>query len=225
MPSLNTGSLPQDWKTANITAIHKKGNKTTAGNYRPVSLTSIVCKVMETLVRESLMSHMMEHNMLSDKQFGFIKGRSTVLQLLQVMDQWTAALDAGDAVDVIFCDFMKAFDKVPHGRLLDTLKSYGFRDPLLSWIRGFLSNRTQTVIVNGSTSKPHPVLSGIPQGSVLGPSLFIIYINSLPDTVSSSIMYLFADDTKMFKTVKDDDDIAALQKDIDSMWEWTKSSP
>ena len=102
MSSLNTGSLPQDWKTANITAIHKKGNKTMAGNYRPISLTSIVCRVMETLVRESLMSHMMEHNMLSDKQFGFIKGCSTVLQLLQVMDQWTAPLDAGNAVDVFF---------------------------------------------------------------------------------------------------------------------------
>jgi hypothetical protein len=112
--SNKTGLLPEDWKCANITTIFKKGNKKVAGNYRPISLTSIVCNLMETLVREEIIEHMKRNKLFSKKQFGFISGRSTVLQLLQVLDKWTEILDKYDCVDTIYCDFIKAFDKVPH---------------------------------------------------------------------------------------------------------------
>jgi len=122
--SIDSGELPEDWKCANITALFKKGNKKVAGNYRPVSLTSIICKLMETLAREDIIEHMKLHKLVSRKQFGFISGCSTVLQLLQVMDKWTEILDKGGCVDVVYCDFMKAFDKVPHLRLLHKLDKY-----------------------------------------------------------------------------------------------------
>jgi hypothetical protein len=141
--SLRTGVVPQDWKSANITAIYKKGSKKIAGNYRPISLTCIVCKLMETLVRNSLVEYMKKNNLFSNQQYGFISGRSTVLQLIRVLDRWTEILDKGGSIDVIYCDFMKAFDKVPHRRLIEKLEYYGIGDPLLSWIRAFLSNRKQ----------------------------------------------------------------------------------
>jgi hypothetical protein len=112
--SLHTQSLPEDWKQASITAIFKKGSKKVAGNYRPVSLTSIVCKLLESVIRDALVSHMQKNNLFTDKQFGFIPGRSTTLQLIQVLELWTDILDRGNCVDIIYCDFMKAFDKVPH---------------------------------------------------------------------------------------------------------------
>ena len=167
---------------------------------------------------------MMTNNLLSNKQFGFIWGRSTLLQLLHVLDRWTTILDNGGEVDVIFCDFQKAFDKVPHRRLLEVLKHYGFSDPLLSWIRSFLSERTQTVIVNGSKSSVHNIQSGIPQGTVLGPVLFIIYINSLPEAVAESELFMFADDTKVFKEINNTADSEALQQDLNSMWTWSEST-
>ena len=118
--SMNTSHLPEDWKTAHVTAIFKKGNKSLPENYRPVSLTSVVCKTMErlVLVRREMMSHMRTNRLFSDQQYGFIDGRSTTLQLLNVLDDWTATLDQGGTVDVAYCDFRKAFDKVPHRRLL-----------------------------------------------------------------------------------------------------------
>ena len=127
--SVRTGSLPAAWKDANISAIHKKGNKHIAGNYRPVSLTSIVCKLLESFVRDGLIEYMKVNNLISRKQFGFLTGRSTVLQLLRVLDQWTEILDRGGCVDVIYCDFMKAFDTVPHRRLISVLQYYGVDDP------------------------------------------------------------------------------------------------
>ena len=150
--SLKTGILPTDWKVANITAIHKKGSKTDPGNYRPVSLTSIVCKLMETLIRDSLVNYMNNNNYFSNKQFGFISGRSTVLQLIQILDSWTEILDRGGCVDVVYCDFMKAFDKVPHRRLLQVLKYYGILGSVLNWIKDFLRDRKHRVVVNGAES-------------------------------------------------------------------------
>ena len=199
--SLRLGIVPSKWKEALITAIFKKGNKSTPGNYRPVSLTAVVCKVMESIIRDRIVKHMLINNLFSSKQFGFIKGRSTVLQLLYVLDMWTEALDNRDSIDAIYCDYMKAFDKVPHKRLVHKLRAYGIENNILSWITSFLCGRTQQVVVNGSRSRPRAVISGIPQGSVLGSILFVIYINDLPEIVDERThVFLFADDTINDKT-------------------------
>ena len=116
--SLTTGKLPIEWKQANISPIHKKGSKKLPQNYRPVSITSVVGNIMEEIIRDTITVHMKENELLSKNQFGFIKGRSTVLQLLKVLDTWTKTLDNGGCIDVIYCDFMKAFDKVPHAKLI-----------------------------------------------------------------------------------------------------------
>jgi hypothetical protein len=149
-PRLNM--IPKEWKKATISAIFKKGNRSMAGNYRPVSLTSVVGKLLEKIIREHIIKHMKVNELFSNKQFGFISGRSTSLQLLEVLDKWTEAIDKGSDVDVIYMDFQKDFDKVPHKRLIRKGKSYMLDHPLLKWIEDFLTGRTQKVSFNGSTS-------------------------------------------------------------------------
>ncbi len=218
--SLMTGQVPDLWKLGNIVAIFKKGDKKEPGNYRPVSLTSVICKLMEKLVRNQIVDHMKENKLFSKKQFGFIAGRSTTLQLLKVMDEWTEILDAGGTLDAVYMDFMKAFDKVPHRRLIQKMKSYGISERITNWVRDFLSNRKQRVTVNGHTSSCHNVTSGIPQGSVLGPILFVLYINDMPSCVEAAA-YLFADDTKIYKEIRGHNDRACMQKDLDSLQQWS----
>lgn len=220
--SINTKTLPKDWKHANVSAIHKKGNRSAPQNYRPVSLTSIICKTLEGIIRDAIIKHMNHNILFSAKQFGFLSGRSTVLQMLKVLDIWSQILDQGGCLDVIYCDFMKAFDKVPHNRLLYKLGNYGITGNTLGWINSFLIGRTQKVKINEAMSESAPVTSGIPQGSVLGPILFVIYINDLPDVVDKdSHVYLFADDTKVFRQIKSDNDRIILQKDIDNLLVWS----
>ena len=218
--SLESGTVPEEWKRGNISAIFKKGDRTDPGNYRPVSLTSIICKIQEKIIREHLLNHMQINNLISNKQYGFLPGRSTTLQLLKVLDEWTEILDKGDQIDAVYMDFMKAFDKVPHNRLMQKIHDYKFNDKVIRWIESFLTNRTQKVKINGSSSESHPVTSGIPQGSVLGPILFVIYINDMPLEVKNQI-YLFADDTKIYTRVKSSSDQTNLQKDLDSLQSWS----
>jgi hypothetical protein len=219
--SLRAGKVPSEWKTAVISAIFKKGNRKEPANYRPISLTNIASKVMESLVRDHILDHMQSNDLLSDRQFGFVKGRSTVLQLLHVVEKWTEMLDQGDQVDAIYMDFAKAFDKVPHKRLISKMSSYGISNQLLNWVTDFLSARNHRVRVNGSYSEEADVLSGIPQGSVLGPTLFILFINDLPGCTTNEV-YLFADDTKIFSPITSDKEVTALQKDIDECLKWSK---
>ena len=150
--SFESGILPDIWKTGQITALFKKGDKKLASNYRPVSLTSVLCKTMEKLIRKKIVDHVKNNNLFSDKQSGFISGRSTVLQLLCALEDWTKCLDEGGELDVIFMDFMKAFDKVPHRRLIHKMKKYGLSDKICSWVSNFLNDRRQRVKVNGEFS-------------------------------------------------------------------------
>ena len=220
--TLSLSVLPDAWKRARVSAIYKKENKKLACNYRPVSLTSIICKVMETLIRDHIVEHMKKNRLFSDQQYGFISGRSTSLQLLTVMDIWTEALENGYSIDCIYMDFRKAFDVVPHRRLLGKLASYGISTEICEWTRAFLYDRFQTVTVNGKQSSEKPVISGIPQGSVLGPMLFVIFINDLPESVlKPSFAFLFADDTKAFRFIKSSDDCKQLQEDLDRLSEWS----
>ena len=219
--SIEHGILPQDWKNAFVSPIFKKGARNLAENYRPISLTSIACKLMEKFVKDAVLTYLVEHNLLSKKQFGFISGRSTVTQLLQYLDKCAEVIASGGVVDSIYFDFSKAFDTVPHQRLSAKMKAYGIQGNLLKWIEAFLTGREQMVRVNGELSGPKSVISGIPQGSVLGPLLFVLYINDLPDTVSSNIL-LFADDTKIFQQVRSREDALSLQKDIDALNAWSE---
>ena len=220
--SFDEGKLPEIWKIANVTPIHKKGSKQLASNYRPISLTSIICKIMERLIRNQLVAYMENNNLFTKHQHGFRQGYSCVTQLIEVIDEWTKQLDNHNNIDVIYLDFQKAFDKVPHARLMKKLQGYGIRGKLYNWIENFLKERKQKVVLNGSESKWQQVTSGIPQGSVLGPILFLIYINDLPDVVENTVK-LFADDTKLYSTVNNDEDIESLQKDIDSLSRWSKT--
>ena len=219
--SLEDGEIPDDWREASISAIFKKGKRSLASNYRPVSLTSTICKIFETLIRDHIIKHMDSEDLFSNRQFGFMGGRSTSLQLLRVLEDWTKILDEGGLIDCIYMDFMKAFDKVPHRRLLEKIKSYGIKGQIYEWITAFLRDRKQRVNVNGSKSDWSEVLSGIPQGSVLGPLLFVIYINDLPDMSTHSTTYLFADDTKIYNRINSIEDCTELQRDVTGLEEWS----
>ena len=218
--SLQQETLPQAWKDAKVTPLYKKGGKRKPGNYRPVSLTSIICKIMESIVRDQVVGHMASNNLFSDAQHGFISGRSCSTNLIAVLDKWSEALDNGLPVDAIYLDFAKAFDSVPHIRLLTKLKGYGIDGNVCGWIRQFLIGRRQRVQVGGSLSNWAPVTSGIPQGSVLGPILFVIFINDMPSVVNSYIE-LFADDSKVFHTIQSDEDRLSLQEDLNHMVDWS----
>ncbi len=217
---LDAGSLPQTWKDANVTPIFKKGKRSLPSNYRPVSLTSIICKLMESLIRDHLVRHMSTNHMFTKYQHGFVEGRSCTTNLLAVLDRWTEAVDNGNSIDAIYLDFAKAFDTVPHQRLLKKLNGYGVRGKVFEWIKDFLSNRRQLVTVNGAKSAWSPVTSGVPQGSVLGPILFVVFINDLPE-VTECLTQMFADDTKVFTTVKDMNDRQKLQNDLTNLYEWS----
>ena len=219
--TMDDGKLPDTWKEAEVIPIFKKGLKTSPGNYRPVSLTSIICKLFEHFIRDALYNHFVENDLLSPDQYGFCKGRSCVSQLLVTINEWFSYLDNKIPVDAAYLDFRKAFDTVPHKRLLSKLHGYGVRENTLRWVEDFLNQRTQYVRVNSDKSETVPVTSGVPQGSVLGPTLFIYFINDLPDEAESFIK-IFADDTKAYTSINTEEDQKRLQRTINNMVEWTE---
>ena len=219
--SMREGTLPYQWKEAHVIALFKKGSKRSANNYRPVSLTSICCKIMETFIRDGIMKSLEEQGLIHKDQHGFRGGRSCCTQLLEVMEVWTGWYDLGLPWDAIYTDFSKAFDSVPHERLLKKCEAYGIKGNLLKWIKDFLSSRKQRVVLGGRKSEWQNVTSGIPQGSVLGPILFTIFINDMPDVVHSC-MKLFADDAKVFRAIESFEDISLIQEDIDKLLRWSE---
>ena len=218
--SLDTGLVPQDWKLGRVVPIFKKGDKKDPNNYRPVSLTAVTCKVLESLIRDQLLQHLIDCHLLSENQHGFRPRRSCNTQLVEVLEDWTKALENHDTLDIMYLDFKKAFDSVPHQRLLHKLRCYGVTGKLLAWIESFLSDRRQNVILNGCTSDWTKVISGVPQGSVLGPLLFLVYINDLPEIAQGRIK-MFADDTKLYSTVSSPQDRYNLQDDLDALVRWS----
>ena len=218
--SLEQGRLPNQWKQAVITPIFKKGSKKVAGNYRPISLTCQLCKVLERIVLRRIKDHLERNRLISKQQHGFVTGRSCQTNLLEAFELWTQWMDEGKAVDIAYLDYQKAFDRVPHARLVHKLSAYGIRGQLLAWLTDFLRNRKQQVRVGQSVSQCVDVTSGVPQGSVLGPTLFLMYINELPTLVNSDCK-LFADDTKLFKSIATRSDCDMLQTDLHKLSDWS----
>ena len=217
--SYTTGDIPEDWRTALVTPIYKKGEKYQAINYRPISLTSVCCKIMEHIVTSQIMSHAEEHQILYPLQHGFRRGASCETQLVDFVDEVTQKLDSGHQTDCLIMDFSKAFDKVNHSLLTHKLDHYGVRGSTSRWIQAFLGNRKQAVVLNSTTSSFIAVESGVPQGSVLGPAMFLFYINDIPQGIGAKVR-LFADDTLMYLTIKGQSDAAALQEDLNSLAIW-----
>ena len=186
-------------------------------NYRPVSLTCILCKVLESFVRDVVQDRMERLKLYCKCQHGFRKGKSCITQLLDVMNDFSNFINDGKSFDVIYLDFRKAFDSVPHERLLLKLKSYGIDGKLFLWIQDFLKGREQYVKVGDKISETRNVTSGIPQGSILGPILFLIFINDLPDCVDS-ICTIFADDTKNYNSSEEHD---VMQRDVNALQNWS----
>ena len=215
--SMVSGTTPEQWAEAMITAIHKKGVRNIVDNYRPITLTPVISNVIESFVRDHIVQHMMENHLFADEQHGFVPMRNCVTQLLESMEAWSQIIEKGGCIDIIYTDFSKAFDSVPHTRLLKKIESYGIKGDILKWIGSFLSNRKQRVKVEGSMSQWIPVTIGIPQGSVLGPILFVLFINDMPSEIKNTCK-LFADDAKIFcyplKTL--------LQHDIDKLSQWSE---
>ena len=219
--SLELSELPESWRRATVIPVHKKGSRHLANNYRPISLTAIPCKIMESIIRDKIMQHLSSNQLLSPHQHGFRPSRSCSTQLLEVLDEWTQAVDRGVPMDAVYLDFQKAFDSVPHVRLIEKLKSYGISGQVLGWIRSFLEGRTQQVLVDGAYSSQTPVKSGVPQGSVLGPLMFLIYINDLPDSVLTSVK-MFADDSKLYGPADSPDSRQLLQDDLHRLSRWSE---
>ena len=220
---MEEGVVPQEWKSANVTPIYKKGSKGVPGNYRPVSLTCILCKVMESVIRDAVVEHLTEKGLIRLSQHGFMRGRSTVTNLLEFLEELTRGVDKGVDMDVLYLDFSKAFDKVPIRRLLAKCAGLGIRGKLLAWIEEWLTGRRQRVVLNGMESEWGDIKSGVVQGSVLGPVLFLMFINDIDEAIEGvgGIIKKFADDTKWLKRVMGEEDRVAFQQGIDSLFRWS----
>ena len=219
--SWNTGSLPPEWKIAHITPIYKnKGSTSKIENYRPISLTSYVGKTMESIVKEWMLNMLTNSNSISRLQHGFLPSRSTTTNLLSCVVDFMSCLDMGDNVDIIYLDIAKAFDTVSHKKLLVKLRIYGFPPRFLNWISEFLRNRTMLVKIDGELSTCKEMISGVPQGSVLGPLLFMLYVNDLPNVVRTSEVRMYADDTKLYHRYPKGSPPIGLENDLKAVLEW-----
>lgn len=219
--SMESSVIPQDWKDANVAPLFKKGARDKCENYRPVSLTCIICKILESIIKDKIIDHLDKYKLIRDSQHGFTKGRSCLTNLLDFLELVTKWLDDGKPVDLVYLDFAKAFDKVPFMRLFKKLEAHGINDRVIEWIKSWLGNRRQSVSISGTCSGWRNVTSGVPQGSVLGPVLFLIYINDLDNNLISKLNK-FADDSKVGKVVSSTEDIEDLQRDLDKLHCWSE---
>ena len=219
--SLKNTTIPKDWKIANITPLFKKGSKSDVSNYRPVSLTSIACKMFESIIKDKITSYMDTKNLINDSQHGFRQKRSCTTNLITYWDHLTQIIEEGDAVDVIYLDLRKAFDTVPHKKLMVKIRAHGIRGSVANWIEEWLKERKHRVVLNGYESSWINVKSSVVQGSVLGPMCFNIFMNDMEKGLTSYVSK-FADDTKVVHRIRHEEDSKNLQADLDKLYEWTR---
>ena len=221
--SYNTGSLPKEWNIANVVPIHEKGSKDDIKNYRPISLTSLVMKTFERLLKDELLIR--TSHLLDCRQHGFLNFKSCTTNLVNFTDKLVMSINDTQSLstDVIYFDFSKAFDSVNHDLILHKLKyEYAIDGSLLKFLMNYLGEREQSVVLDGIKSSSKHVLSGVPQGSILGPILFVLFINDLPQGISEDThLALYADDTKIWRSIRNEEDIVQLQKDINNLHMWS----
>lgn len=217
--SLESGRLPQDWKMTYVVPIHKNGPKSNVENYRPISLCCICCKIFEHILYSNITKHLEKNSFFYPNQHGFRQGLSCGTQLIELLHDLVTSAEDRLQTDAIFIDFRKAFDRVSHSLLMHKLRALRIDNNVLIWIEEYLSDRKQCVVVGGKKSGTEAVMSGVPQGSVLGPLLFLVYINDIVTTTSSCIR-LFADDCVIYRTVSDFNDVSTLQKDLNNINSW-----
>lgn len=220
--SFEQSELPLDWKNANVVPVHKSGDKTKTSNYRPISLTSVSCKTLEHIIYTNLISHLQGNNFFHPTQHGFRTGYSCDTQLVEFTHDIATSINHGSQVDCVFLDFRKAFDSVSHTLLLQKLSTIHIPNTLLKWLEAYLVGRKQNVVLDGLNSSYVSVLSGVPQGSVLGPLLFLIYINDLAVNISSSVR-LYADDCCVYRDITCEADSELLQNDLSSILSWCQT--
>ena len=220
--SVESETLPYWWKRANITPIHKKGERDVVGNYRPVALTSVICKILEKILFKHIYNFLNKEQLISNYQSGFRPGDGTTYQLIDLMNDIYESFDDGRQIQAVFLDTSKAFDRVWIRGLLSKLNANGIRGKLLRWIMDYLTNREQRVTVDGSYSNWEKTEAGVPQGSVLGPLLFLIFINDLTEGLKSNVK-LFADDTMLYVSVENAIAAASiLNNDLKLIEQWSK---
>jgi hypothetical protein len=218
---LSSSKIPTAWKSAIVTPVFKKGLSSDPSNYRPISLTSSACKILESIIKDHILDHLLSNNLLSKQQYGFLSKRSTTSQVLESSNAWHRNQSSKHQTDIVYLDFAKAFDSVVSAKLLHKLNCYGINSLPLNWIQEFASNRTQRVKVGSSLSSPSLVSSGVPQGSVLGPILFFVFINDICNLVTNDVeIKLFADDVKLYLEITDDSSGCKIQSCLDNISRW-----
>ena len=218
--SFHQGDIPELLKKAFVIPIFKNGSKAEPANYRPVSLTSHLIKTFERVLVKALVGFLEFKGLMDKNQHGSRSGRSTMSQLLLHHNRLLEALENGENIDSIYLDFAKAFDKIDHDLLLRKLKSLGVKGKLGMWIQAFLKNRQQQVMVDGKLSSNYTLISGVPQGSVLGPVLFLIFISDISEGIDSDI-FIYVDDTKVVRNINSVEDVINLQEDLDKLHQWS----
>ena len=191
--SFSQGVVPKEWKCEQVIPVYKSGGKSDPNNYSPISLLPIISKIMESIVNDQLRKHLFGLSLITSNQYGFRPGHSTLDLLTSTTQIWANALDKGQEPKVVALDISRAFDSVWHNGLLSKLMSCGIGGRLYRWLRSFLQNRSIKVVVNGSVSSAGCINAGVPQGSILGPTLFLVFINDLSENITSDVD-MFADD-------------------------------